>query len=116
MKKLGVALAVVLLATGCFSRFPYGNVPAPFHCATNIADQKATVLAQARFTSETLGRRGPLHSVIRALDVRQAKPNQRVCFRWPWISDEGRIGIVVGRDTSWGEWMNPWESGSRRTY
>jgi hypothetical protein len=103
------ALPVVILLAGCSAFHPeHWAEPAPFHCATNPADRKAIVLAQARFASTQLGWRGPSADVIRTLDVREAKPQKRVCFRWPWISEEGRIGIVVGRDTLWSAWMNPW--------
>ena len=113
--KAGVVILLAAIHAGCSFRQPtpatggrrpyFGN----FYCDTNPTDQRVTFVAQARFVAGSQGRGlRPEGTLLRVLEVRQARPQQRVCFRWPWISDEGRVGMVIGRDTSWGEWFNPW--------
>lgn len=35
-------------------------------------------------------------------------PGQQTCARWGFIHHEGRMGYVVGTDTTWGPWLKPW--------
>ena len=93
---------------GTGGKKPYfGN----FYCDSNSTGQHAVFVAQARFQPGSQGRglREKGGALYRVLEVRRAKPGKRVCFRWPWVADEGRVGMVVGADTTWREWFNPWQ-------
>ena len=113
--KASVVIVLAAIHAGCSFRSPnpgtggrrpyFGN----FYCDSNPTNQRVRFVAQARFGPGVPGRGlRPQGTLLRVLEVRSARPGQRVCFRWPWISDEGRVGMVVGSDTAWRHWFNPW--------
>jgi hypothetical protein len=107
---LGIlAIAIAVLApAACTNAYAGMDLwRPPFHCVSNSGATSMTVLAEARFPSERLGQR-PGSTIYRAMDVRRLNPGGRSCFRWPWASREGRINTVMGADTTWGDWFDPW--------
>jgi len=107
-----VLIAGLLAAGGCaFANEPWigsGNdLQQKFVCVANASDTTGIAVAQARFEQGQLGntRAG---AVTRTIEKGRPRAGRRACFRWPWISEVGRAGLVVRADTTWGPWFNPW--------
>jgi hypothetical protein len=68
----------------------------PSICITNISPAPFTILAE-----DGTGR-------MLQVGERYVQPGKRSCFRWPFIHELGRINVVQGQDTVWGNWFKPW--------
>lgn len=102
MRRSFLIITEVLLTAGCavfnppFAKWPLRG---DYFCAWNpdsTGSSRKTIVAQD----------GDRRTIRVGEPV---KPQQRTCFRWPFIGDRGRLGLVTeGRDTTWGQWFEPW--------
>jgi len=59
-------------------------------------------------TPRSTERDGAPVKVIRVWDRGVLVPGKGQWFQWPFAAETGRIGAVVGVDTSYSPWVRPW--------
>jgi hypothetical protein len=96
MRTIQAALAALSLAgAACLPPTAHWPHRGDFVCSKNQTAETRQVVAEDG--------RG------RQLPVRVARPGEEKCHRWPFVDDEGRVGLATARDTVWGAWFRPWQ-------
>jgi hypothetical protein len=96
MKRLMAVLAVATALAACSTKYAKWPYRGPMLLVSNPTQNSLVVLAR--------------DGVGRQLVTAKLEPNQKHCFRWPFIHEIGQLMITHGQDTVKTQPFEPWSA------